>query len=88
VKVEFLEAFEHDLDGLSDASLLKAVTSVISNIEQAKSLREVRNIKKLKGYKNIYRIRIRDYRLGFKVEKGVVQLARFLNRKDIYRLFP
>jgi mRNA interferase RelE/StbE len=88
VKVEFLEAFEHDLDGLSDASLLNAVANVISNLELAKSLPEVRNIKKLKGYKNIYRIRIRDYRLGFKVERGVIPLARFLNRKEIYRLFP
>ena len=88
MKVEFLEQFEKDLATVRDSSILDAVASAISSLEDATTLREVRNLKKLKGYRNIFRIRIRDYRIGFILENGIVELARFLPRKDIYRLFP
>ncbi len=88
MKVEFLEQFERDLGELRDPSLAESVAKVIESIERTTSLRELHNVKKLKGYRNIYRIRVRTHRLGFRFENGVVELARFLPRKDIYRLFP
>jgi mRNA interferase RelE/StbE len=88
MKVEFLEQFEGDLNKVSDQSLKDEVFKVILELERAKTLRDVRNIKKLKGYRNSYRIRIRNYRIGFKLERGVIELARFLDRKEIYRFFP
>jgi mRNA interferase RelE/StbE len=88
MKVEFLEQFEGDLNKVSDQSLKDEVFKVILELERAKTLRDVRNIKKLKGYRNSYRIRIRNYRIGFKLERGVIELARFLDRKEIYLFFP
>lgn len=34
------------------------------------------------------RLRIGDYRLGMIVEGEVVEIVRFLHRRDIYRYFP
>jgi len=46
------------------------------------------NIKKLKGEGDYYRIRVGDYRIGMKVNDGVVSFVRILHRKEIYRYFP
>ena len=42
----------------------------------------------MKGYKDFYRIRIGDYRLGLYTENHHVILSRLLPRKDIYKRFP
>ena len=44
------------------------------------------NIKKLKGeFKDIYRFRIGDYRLFYKIEKAIVFIIDIENRKDAYK---
>ena len=60
----------------------------ISSIINAKSLSEIPRLKKLSGYKNAYRIRIEDYRLGLLLENDCVILKRLLSRKDVYKFFP
>ncbi len=71
-----------------DADLLTKIQEIIAEVEQAEKLTEVRNIKKLKGEENYYRVRVGDYRLGIKVNDGVVSFVRLLHRKEIYRYFP
>jgi mRNA interferase RelE/StbE len=88
MKVEFLDSFGKDLDRLHEPAIKKAVAGIIINCEQASLLKDIPNVKKLKGFKNAYRIRTREYRLGFYFENGVIEFARILNRKDIYRAFP
>ena len=88
MKVKFLHLFDKDLDKIKEISLKAEVADIIISLEQAASLKALRNVKKLKGFKNAYRIKVKEYRLGFYYENGVVELARFLNRKDIYRSFP
>lgn len=88
MKLEFLESFGKDLDKLHDPHIKDAIVEVIHQCEEASSLKEIRNLKKLKGYKNAYRIRVKEYRLGFYFESGRIEFARFLNRKEIYRSFP
>ncbi len=44
--------------------------------------------KPIKGFKDFYRIKIRDYRIGFKRENGSVNFRRVKHRKDIYKFFP
>ncbi|MBK6701349.1 MAG: type II toxin-antitoxin system RelE/ParE family toxin [Saprospiraceae bacterium] len=61
---------------------------MISTIEISNHLNEISGIKKLKGHKSAYRIRIGDYRIGLFYEKNHVELARIVHRKDIYNLFP
>lgn len=88
MEIEFLEKFSRDLDRLVDVSTKIAVRKAITSIQHADSLSEISNIKKLRGFKTAYRIRIRDYRIGIFVEGDVVQFARIVHRKDIYKVFP
>jgi mRNA interferase RelE/StbE len=88
MEIEFLERFSRDLDRLSDVPTKKAVLKTINSIQHADALREIPNIKKLKGFKSAYRIRIGDYRIGIFVEGDIVQFARIVHRKDIYKVFP
>ena len=88
MEIEFLEKFNRDLDRLVDVSTKRAVRKTIFSIQHADTLREIPNIKKLRGFKSAYRIRIGDYRIGIFVEGDVVQFARIVHRKDIYKVFP
>jgi len=46
------------------------------------------HFKKMKVVDNYYRMRIGNYRIGFKVEFQNLILLRFMHRKDIYKYFP
>ena len=88
MKVEFLKSFSKDLDIVSSKTIKNSLTKTIELIESANSLDQIPNIKKLKGHKSAFRVRIGDYRLGFFFESSTIILARFVHRKDIYKLFP
>lgn len=88
MKVEFRESFAKDLKGVKDKSLLMRAKEVIEAVEQANSLADIPNLKKLRGGGNYYRMRIGDYRVGVTLESDTVLFVRFLNRKDIYKYFP
>ena len=87
MKVEFLKKFSKDLDGIGSKSIKSNLLKVIELTESVNSLDDIPNTKKLKGNKSAYRIRIGDYRLGFFFENGIILMARFIHRKDIYKLF-
>ncbi len=88
MKVEFKQSFARDLRRIKDKGLLNRVKETIEELEQAQSLSEVQEVRKLRGEDHYYRIRIGDYRLGIIVEGEVVTLVKFLHRRDIYRYFP
>ena len=88
MKVEFLKSFSKDLDSINSKSVKQSLVRTIEMLEEATDISKLQNIKKLKGFRNAYRIRIGDYRLGFFGEGSTIQIARFLHRKDIYKLFP
>jgi mRNA interferase RelE/StbE len=88
MQVEFLGKFSKDLDYISQKSVKSNVRKLISLIESADSLHDIPNLKKLIGFKSAYRVRIGDYRVGFFYENKIVQFARVVHRKDIYKVFP
>lgn len=88
MEVLFLHTFENDLKKINDKSLLNKLKNIIISIENANSLSEIENIMKIKGSKSAFRLRINDFRLGFYYENGIIELCRFVHRKDIYKLFP
>jgi mRNA-degrading endonuclease RelE of RelBE toxin-antitoxin system len=88
MKVEFLRKFSKDLDQVRTKSTKESVIRVIELMEAVDSLDKIPNTKKLKGHKNAYRVRVGDYRLGFFFDNSTILLARFLHRRDIYRIFP
>ncbi len=88
MNVEFRKSFTRDLKNISDKSILRKVKEAIEGAEQADTLTDISNIKKLKGADKYFRIKFGDYRLGFALENETVIFVRFLHRKDIYKFFP
>ena len=88
MKVEFLKQFSKDIDGLNIKSVNNSLIHLIELMEQADKITEIPNTKKLKGHRSAYRTRMGDYRLGFFFENSTILLARFVHRKDIYKIFP
>jgi mRNA interferase RelE/StbE len=68
--------------------LKKRVAEIIESVEQTQDLREIGNLKELRGSDRYYRIRMGDYRIGVALEAETVVFVRFLHRKDVYRYFP
>ncbi|HEX7314356.1 MAG TPA: type II toxin-antitoxin system RelE/ParE family toxin [Pyrinomonadaceae bacterium] len=88
MKVEFRGSFAKDLKDVEEKGLLGRVREVIEAVEKADSLAELPNLKKLKGGRNYFRVRVGDYRIGVALDRDTVVFVRFLNRKDIYKHFP
>lgn len=66
----------------------KRLALLIEELEKATALSEITNCKKLTGFKNAYRIRLGEYRIGFFGDKTSIDLVRVLPRKEMYRYFP
>lgn len=84
----FKNSFLKELKKLKNKSVKESVYNCIVQVESAKYISEIRNLKKLSGYDIYYRIRIGDYRIGIKIEDDVVFFVVLDHRKDIYKGFP
>jgi len=88
MKIEATAQFLEDVKLLGDKKFKARVSQIIEHLEGASSLKEIGNLKKLKGFKNAYRIRSGNFRIGFIIENDTIILGRCLARKDIYKYFP
>jgi mRNA interferase RelE/StbE len=80
--------FQKDLDRINDENLEDNVIVLIEFLYSINKLSEISNLKKMKGFKNAFRIRLGDYRVGFLFENNAIQLSRIAHRKNIYDIFP
>jgi mRNA interferase RelE/StbE len=87
VKALFRASFAKDLRSIKSKEILSRIKEVVEQVEKAQSLQEITNIKKLKGGRNYYRIRIGEYRIGLIIENDEISFTGCLNRKEIYRYF-
>ena len=88
MKIGFDKRFEKDFDRVP-TEIQKAVKSAIKNVLENNSTKEILNLKKLKGFKDHYRIKIGSYRIGIYFENDdTIIFSRILHRKEIYRFFP
>ena len=88
MEVEFLSKFNKDISSIKQKTTKASIIKIIEQVESAQSISDIAGLKKLKGFKEAYRIRVGDYRLGLFISKNTAQFARFVHRKDIYKLFP
>lgn len=63
--VEFDKSFLRYLNKIKDVDLHHKIASIIYKLEEADVLSDVKEVSKLTGFRNYYKIRIGDYRLGF-----------------------
>ena len=80
--------FEKDVRKELSKSNQQQLAGILEKLQEANSIKEVSNIKKLRGYKSAYRARMGDYRIGFILEGNVVKLSRIMHRSEIYKYFP
>jgi len=88
MKTEFTRKFQQQVNACNDQKVRDRISEIIHLTQMAVSLSDIRNLKKLKGYKNYYRIRVGDYRIGIAVVEHVVIFSSFDHRSDIYKYFP
>ena len=88
MKTDFKKSFLKDLQKLTNPKLKSNILQTILQVEEAGSIGEIRNLKKLSGFDDYYRIRVNDYRIGLKIENETVYFVVFQHRKDIYKTFP
>lgn len=89
MNIEFTKRFQKEFRKLANIrNLAKLVNNAIENVLDAKAVIEIKNLKKMTGYKNYYRIRVGSYRIGIKIVNATVIFSVFAHRKDIYKHFP
>jgi len=86
VKID--KSFEKDIKKIHSKKILKKISETIKNVRTSSELQDIKNLRKLSGTKNEYRIRIGDYRIGIIITNDIVLFIRCLHRKDIYKYFP
>lgn len=64
MNIEYSKDFEKSVKKLS-GKMLDSVRGVISEVKNTESIKDITDCKKLVGYRNVYRIRIGDYRAFF-----------------------
>ncbi len=88
MNVRYEASFEKDLKKIRDGNLLQRIKDAINEVKQAENIKDLNNLKKLKGYETFYRIKLGDYRIGIEIIQDEIIFTRFLHRKEVYRFFP
>lgn len=83
-KIVIGDKVQKSLKKLSD----KDIKKLFSKIEDLKGDWQHLNIKKLKGYSNVYRLRVDDYRVVFVVivKDKILVISLIALRKNVYEL--
>ena len=89
MNTEYLPSFIKDLKKLKKTSIYPEIrTLAFQTIPHCQNITEVKNLKKIKGHKDAYRLRVGDYRIGIFIHNETIMFSRVLHRKDVYRYFP
>ena len=66
MKAEYLPSFIKDLKALRDAPEERRIRKLVfDEIESLNTPEQLSGFKRLRGYRNAYRLRVGDYRVGF-----------------------
>ena len=88
MNTDIRNSFFRDIKKIIDPALKEQVEQVILSVKGARTTSDIPELKKLKGYKNFYRIKVGVYRIGVIIENNLVTFFAFMHRKDIYKFFP
>ena len=84
----FENSYERDLKKITDKNLKVEIKQAILSVRAAQTVKGIPGLKKMKGYKIHYRIRVGRYRIGVIIEGDMVTFLKCLPRKDFYKYFP
>jgi mRNA interferase RelE/StbE len=88
-KVEYTKRFLKELAQLPKDTQSRVESIVFSELKSANPF-ELGYLKKMKGYKDKYKIRVGDYRVGLTLDKKSQTMIcqRVAHRREIYQIFP
>jgi mRNA interferase RelE/StbE len=86
--LRFTSKFLKQVSKIDSVRLRNEISIIINEAEKTENLSTLKNIKKLAGFRNHYRIRVGDYRIGLYYSNNILEFAAFDHRKDIYKYFP
>jgi mRNA interferase RelE/StbE len=88
MQVEFRKKFLKELSKLPNDYAKKIEYFVFDELPNCKTLEEVGKIEKMKGYKQHFKIRFGNYRVGIKKEDDGIIVETVRHRREIYKFFP
>ena len=87
MEIIITKTFEKQLK-LVPKYIRKSAILVLEALETAKNVTEIKDLKKLSGYTNYYRIRIGNYRMGLQIINPKIIVVIILHRGTVYKVFP
>ena len=84
MNIEYSKDFEKSVKKLS-GKMLDSIRRVITEVKTAENIKDITDCKKLVGYRNVYRIRIGDYRAFFTFHVEIINdtvIFRYLVSRD------
>ena len=87
MEIIITKTFEKQLK-LVPKYIRESAIAVLEALETAKKVTEIKDLKKLSGYTNYYRIRIGNYRMGLQIINPTIIVVTILHRGTVYKVFP
>ena len=88
MEIRYRKKFLKELSKIPLETRRKIENFVFETLPHAHTVDEIESARQMRGHPNSYKVRFGSYRLGFKIRKDIVTVARILHRRDIYRYFP
>ena len=88
MRVEYSKQFLKELAHIPSKTRISIEKFIFDELPGLDDITESRKIESLKGYRNFFKVRFGNYRVGLHKEGGIVVAKRVLHRKEIYRYFP
>lgn len=88
-KVEYTKRFLKELASLP-VNIQSRIESIVFSDLETENPFELGYLSKMKGYRDKYKIRVGDYRIGLTIEKKAKTIVcqRVAHRREIYQIFP
>jgi len=89
MKIDYEKRFLKELFKLKDKKVKEEVEKFVFNeLPLFNSLSDAQKIEKMSGYKEYYKVRFGNYRVGIKKENELIVIKTIKHRREIYKFFP
>ena len=88
MKVAYKKKFLKDLAKLPKPIRERIEVFVFQTAPECNHVGQMGSLQSLTGYRDYYKVRFGNYRVGCQLINDTLEFRRVMDRKDIYRYFP
>jgi len=88
MEVEYRKKFLKELSKLPVEYAKTIEEFIFDDLPDYSSLSDIGKVEKMTGYKNYFKIRFGNYRVGIKKENDCIIVETVKHRREIYKYFP